>query len=431
MQADYIDTYYARHMASDERYDALEGHHDADICVIGAGLAGLTTALELCRRGRNVTLLEAKRVAWGASGRNGGFVSPGFACGQEKIARKVGTDDARALYRLSMEGVDIVASNIRALAIDGADRSDGIISAIRYDGAADLRDHRDQMENDFGQQLRYMPRDELRTILLSDKYHQALFSPDAFHFHPLNYAHALAREITRLGGRIHEDSAVLALSTRDGKRHLRTATGTISAQEIVLASGGYTDHLCPALQRSFLPIATYVLLTEANAALLDRAIRTTAAIGDDRRAGDYYRRVKGDRLLWGGRITTRTADPADLAGLLRQEMVSTYPQLAPLKVDIAWSGLMSYARHLMPQIGQLAPGLWYCTAFGGHGMNTTAIGGKVIAEGITGESDRYRLFAPFGLAWNGGPFGRAAVQLTYWAYQLQDAWRERSSSKTV
>lgn len=431
MIADYIDTYYARDLASDARYDALEGNHETDICIIGGGLAGLTTALELCRRGRNVTLLEAKRIAWGASGRNGGFVSAGFACGQEKIERKVGADGAKSLYRLSMEGVNIVAANIRDLGIGTADRSDGIISAIRYDDAAGMQRYRDQMETDFGSKLRYMPTDELRSVLLSEKYHQALFSPDSFHFHPLNYAQALAREITRLGGRIHEGSQVLDISMSDGKRRLRTATGTVTAQEIVLTSGGYTDHLCRPLQRSFLPIATYVLLTEADASLPESAIRTTAAIADDRRAGDYYRRVKGDRLLWGGRITTRTADPKDLAGLLRQEMVTTYPQLASLKVDIAWSGLMSYARHLMPQIGQLTPGLWYCTAFGGHGMNTTAIGGRVIAEGITGESDRYRLFTPFGLVWNGGPVGRAAAQLTYWAYQLQDSWRERKSRKAA
>jgi gamma-glutamylputrescine oxidase len=155
------------------------------------------------------------------------------------------------------------------------------------------------------------------------------------------------------------------------------------------------------------------------------AIRTKAAILDDRRAGDYYRVVDdGSRILWGGRITTRTTDPRNIAALLRREMVTTYPQLADLKVDVAWSGLMSYARHLMPQIGQWKPGVWYCTAFGGHGMNTTAIGGTVIAEGIAGESDRYRLFAPFGLDWNGGVLGRAAVQLTYWGYQAADAARE-------
>jgi glycine/D-amino acid oxidase-like deaminating enzyme len=272
-----------------------------------------------------------------------------------------------------------------------------------------------------------MPRDELRALLRSEKYHQALYAPDAFHFNPLNYARALAREICRLGGVIYESSAATSSEVVNGHQVVRTAEGQVTAQEVVFAGGGYTDHLIPALARSFLPIATYVLITEPNAALLESAIRTTAAIGDDRRAGDYYRIVNGDRLLWGGRITTRRADPRDLAGLLRHEMVSTYPQLAELKVDLAWSGLMSYARHLMPQIGRLSPGQWYCTAFGGHGMNTTAIGGKLIAEAITGESDRYQLFAPFGLDWTGGIFGRAAVQLTYWSYQLQDAWRELAS----
>ncbi|HWT98361.1 MAG TPA: FAD-binding oxidoreductase [Terriglobales bacterium] len=431
MPADYIDTYYKRHLTNDECYPALQSDHQTDICIIGGGLAGLTTALELCRRGRMVTVLEAKRVAWGASGRNGGFVSPGYACDLEKISRKAGADQGKQLYRLSMEGVDIVANNIRDLAIHDAERSDGIIGAIRYDDAIGLAAYRDKMDRDFGQHLVLMQRTELRSVLRSAKYHQALFAPDAFHFHPLNYARALVREIRRLGGHIYEDSPAVSITRSNGRQDVTTPGGTIHCQEIVLAGGGYTDRLCPALTRSFLPIATYVLLTEANAALVQAAINTTAAIGDDRRAGDYYRIVRGDRILWGGRITTRTADPQNLAQLLRREMVTTYPQLSPLKVELAWSGLMSYARHLMPQIGRLTPGIWYCTAFGGHGMNTTAIGGKVIAEAITGASDRYRLFAPFALDWNGGIFGKAAAQLTYWTYQLQDAWRERRAQESA
>ena len=170
------------------------------------------------------------------------------------------------------------------------------------------------------------------------------------------------------------------------------------------------------------------MLSETAPELIAQAIRTTAAIGDRRRAGDYYRLVDGGRrVLWGGKITTRTSEPRRLGELLRRSMISTYPQLRNLRVDFAWPGLMSYARHLMPQIGALEPGLWFCTAFGGHGMNTTAIGGRVLAEGITGQSDRYRLFAPFGLDWNGGPVGRLAVQGTYWALQAQDAFNEARS----
>jgi gamma-glutamylputrescine oxidase len=202
--------------------------------------------------------------------------------------------------------------------------------------------------------------------------------------------------------------------------------GEVRARDVVIACGGYTGALEPRLRRSYLPIATYVMLTEPNKALIGQAIRTSAAIGDGRRAGDYYRLVDGgERILWGGKITTRTTAPRRLARLLHQTMASTYPQLKDLRVDLAWSGLMAYARHRMPQIGRLDEGLWYCTAFGGHGLNTTAIGGQLVAEAITGDSDRFRLFQPFSLAWNGGAAGRGAVQATYWAMQAMDLVRER------
>jgi len=428
MPASYIDTHYSRTLATDERFPALSGSRSADVCVVGGGLAGITAALELARRGRQVVLLEGRRVAWGASGRNGGFVSPGYATGLDAIEKLAGRDAAVSLYRLSMEGVRIVADNIRDLGIAEAGPVPGIIAAIRYDGAAALQSYRDRMERDFGRPLRFMPREEVRSLLLSAKYHQALYDADSFHFHPLNYARALVRELRRLGGQVHEDSLVTAAALDGPRKVVTTAAGQVECGDVVFAGGGYTDAVCPALRRAFLPIATYILLTDPIGDRIADAIRTNAAIGDDRRAGDYYRVVGGERILWGGRITTRTSDPRDLAERLRREMVTTYPQLADVRVEIAWSGLMSYARHLMPQIGRLQPGVWYCTAFGGHGMNTTAIGGKVVAEAIAGESDRVRLFEPFGLAWNGGPLGRAAAQLTYWTYQAMDSWRERKAA---
>ncbi|TSD89916.1 FAD-binding oxidoreductase [Mycobacterium sp. KBS0706] len=428
MPASYIDTHYSRTLATDERFPALSGRLSADACVVGGGLAGITAALELARRGRQVVLLEGRRVAWGASGRNGGFVSPGYATGLGAIEKLAGRDAAASLYRLSIEGVRIVADNIRDLGIAEAGPVPGIIAAIRYDGAAGLQAYRDRMERDFGRPLRFMPRKEVRSLLLSAKYHQALYDADSFHFHPLNYARALVRELRRLGGQVHEDSLVTGAALDGPRKVVTTAGGQVECGDVVFAGGGYTDAVCPALRRAFLPIATYILLTDPIRDRVGDAIRTNAAIGDDRRAGDYYRVVGGERILWGGRITTRTSDPHDLAERLRREMVTTYPQLADVHVEIAWSGLMSYARHLMPQIGRLQPGVWYCTAFGGHGMNTTAIGGKVVAEAIAGDGDRYRLFEPFGLAWNGGPLGRAAAQLTYWTYQAMDAWRERKAA---
>lgn len=426
MPSSYIDTYYRRTLASAENYPVAEGRLTAEICIVGGGLAGLTAALELARAGRSVLLLEAERVAWGASGRNGGFVSPGYATSLSAIERRAGREQAEELYRLTMEGVGIVRRNIESLGIADAAPSPGIMRVLRYDGGAALQEERDAQEKRFGRKLRYLGHDETQALLRSPKYHAALADDDAFHFHPLNYARGLAREIQRLGGTIHEGSPVLSCELEGPVKRLRTAQASIEAEQVLFTTGGYTGGLFAPLKRSFLPIATYVLLTEAAPELIGQAIRTSAGIGDDRRAGDYYRLVEGgSRILWGGRITTRTSEPRDVAALLRREMVTTYPQLAPLKVELAWSGLMSYARHLMPQIGQYRPGVWYCTAFGGHGMNTTAIGGTVIAEAIRGDSDRFKLFAPFGLSWNGGPFGTAAVQLTYWSYQAADALRER------
>jgi glycine/D-amino acid oxidase-like deaminating enzyme len=239
----------------------------------------------------------------------------------------------------------------------------------------------------------------------------------------------LAKAFEALGGRIFERSRVHSAVLDGPVKTVRSTRGSVAARDVVFCGGGYTDAVVPALRRGMLPIATYVLLTEPAPDRIAEAIRTTDAVGDNRRAGDYYRVVDGgSRILWGGKITTRTAEPRDLAERLRRTMVSTYPQLDGLRVEVAWSGLMSYARHLMPQIGRIAPGVWHATAFGGHGMNTTAIGGLVLAEAIAGQSDRYRLFEPFGLDWNGGPAGHAAVQLTYWWLQAQDRWRERNAA---
>lgn len=425
MTASYIDTYYRRTVSNDARYPALSGDCAVEVCVIGGGLAGLTTALELARRGRKVAVIERRRVAWGASGRNGGFVLAGYSTGLDNIRRRSNPSDADSLYRLSMEGVEMVRENIATLDIRDAGVTPGILRVLRHDGADGLKKYQAEMNKRFGEKLEFRDRAQVRETLVSEVYHQGLFEPDGFHFHPLNYARAVAVETQRLGGSIFEETAAKGVARIGANHVVTTSGGKVTAQHVVFAGGGYTDGIAPKLQRSYLPIATYVLLTEPLGDLLPRTIRTKAAIGDDRRAGDYYRLVDGGRLLWGGRITTRTQDPQNLVAVLRRQMVGTYPQLKNIKIDAAWSGLMSYARHLMPQIGRQEEGLWYCTGFGGHGMNTTAIAGRVIAQAITGESDRYRLYAPFGLDWNGGPLGKAAVQLTYWAYQAMDAWRER------
>lgn len=428
MATEYIDTYYRRTLADTHTYyPPLAGAASTEVCVVGGGLAGLSTALELARRGRDVVLLEGRRIAWGASGRNGGSVSPAFAAGADTVRRYVDDAHYRELYRLSMEGVEIVRANIDELSIVDAHKVDGRLRVVRYEATESLQRWCDEQQRVFGRDVCFLSRSEVRERLLSDVYHQGIEDPASFHFHPLNYARALARECVRLGVRIYEDAPVTRVVLDGAVKQLGTGQGRVDARTVVLATGGYTDGVVPVLRRAMQPIATYIMLTEPLGDRVRDAIRTTAAIGDDRRAGNYYRVLDEGRIGWGSKITTRVDDPPNLAESLRRELLSVYPQLKGVKVEAAWSGRMSYARHLMPQIGLLAPDVWYCTAFGGHGMNTTAIGGRVVAEGIAGDTQRYKLFAPFGLTWAGGEVGRAAVQLTYWSYQARDWWRERQS----
>ncbi|KAB2680979.1 MULTISPECIES: NAD(P)/FAD-dependent oxidoreductase [Brucella/Ochrobactrum group] len=424
----YPVTYYSRTKADDVARPMLEREITADIAVIGGGLAGLSAALQMSRAGKKVVVLEAESIGFGASGRNGGFVSPGFATGGDAIAARAGRDVAKTLHKMSIEGVEFVRQNITALKIEEARLSPGIMSVRRYDDGDSLKHYADELYRDYDYKLDFHTTAETRNILNSRRYFQSVTDPNAFHIHPLNYLRALGREIERLGGRIFEHSRVVQLLDHGDGKLVKTAEGQVKAGAVLITTGGYTDGLVGQIKRAYLPIATYVMVSEEAPELIASAIRTTSAIGDNRRAGDYYRVIDGGRrLLWGGRITTRAADTPGVVRELRNEMVGTYPQLASLKTELAWSGLMSYARHLMPQIGQLDRATWYCTAFGGHGLNTTAIGGKVVAEAICGQSDRYKLFEKFGLVWAGGAAGLAAAQLTYWKLQMQDWLAERKA----
>lgn len=427
----YNDTYYSRTLANGTVRPALAGRVDADVAIVGAGLAGLTAALDLARAGKSVVVLEAEQVGWGASGRNGGFVGVGYATSLGHIAMMAGKQDAHALFRLSIEGRSIVEENLAALKVQDNTPTYGKLSVLRYSDPGALMARRDQMACGFNYPLEFTPREQVQEVLRSKKYYDALFDPRSFHFHPLNYARSLAAGIEALGGRIFEHSGVIEADLGAPTKLLKTAQGAVGAREVIFATGGYTGPVMPRMKRAVLPIATYVLLTESAPEAIAEAIRVPYAISDNRRAGDYYRLVDGGaRILWGGRITTRTDEPRRLAEMLRGTMVSTYPQLGALKVEVAWSGLMAYARHLMPIIGTEQPGVWHVYGFGGHGLNTTAIGGRVIAEAILGTSDRYKLYAPFGMNWAGGPFGVAAAQMTYWTYQAMDYVREFRASRT-
>lgn len=372
-----------------------------------------------------MAVLEANRIAWGASGRNGGFVAAGFAVGLDTLTAKVGLDHARVLYELSREGVRIVERNIERCGLEAAQSRPGCLRVLRHDDADAMRAARDRLERDFEHRVAYWPMDQVRAHLKSPVYFQGLYDAAAIHIHPLNYALGLAEACEGAGVGLFEDSPAVAIERNGAGHRVATSQGSVEAEHVVLCYSAYGRGLEAGLDRSVLPVATYAIATQADTALMDRAIATLAAVADSRRAGDYYRRLPDGRLLWGGRITTRRSEPSKLAGMLKRDIVAIYPQLAGIEIEYAWSGLMAYAVHKMPIIGCLRPGVWAASGFGGHGLNTTAIAGRLIASGIADGDDRYRVFAPFGRPWAGGALGRAATQAAYWYYQLRDRIEER------
>lgn len=419
-------TWYSQTSLPRAARPALNGDQTCDVCIIGAGIAGLTAALELTRRGKRVIILEAHQVAWGASGRNGGVVSPGWAEGSGAIRKKLGLEQARALFQMSAEGVEIVRDNIRELALTGCAPSAGTIRVKRYDDGAEVKNHIETMRRDFGYELNFLDTAQVRERAHTSRYFQGVEDPNALHFHPLNYCLGLALAIEAAGGRIFEHSKMLAWDREGTDKIVRTAHGTVCCQDLVFCAGGYGGPELQKLSRAYLPIATYVVLTEHLGDGIKNVLDSGAAFSDDRRASDYYRVVEGDRLLWGGRITTRNEqDEKALAAMLKADMVSVYPQLAAVKIDLAWSGLMGYSTNKMPNLGLLEPGVWACTSFGGHGLNTGSIGGRVIAEALCGDSARYQLFKPYLLDWNGGPFGKIAANAIYQSLKVMDFVQER------
>ncbi len=415
LATDYPASWYAATRDSAPERPPLRGKLECDVAVVGGGFAGLHTARLLARQGKDVVVLERRRIGWGASGRNGGFVGAGYAERSGALVDKLGVEHARKLYALSQQGVELVreAAGARPNIVMGH----GKLTVARTDQGAAFADRTRALADKLGASFEPWTTNQVRALLSTGRYFEAVHDPRSFQVHPLNLAQALAAELPR----VFEHTEAVALDTNK----VITTTGEISVRDIVLAGNADLGGIHAKVASAVLPVATYVAVTAKLGDRLEEAVRFHGSISDTRRAGDYYRIVDGDRLLWGGRITTDTREPPRLREMMRRDILSVYPQLGFFEIEWAWPGIMGYALHKMPQVGRLAPGLWVCTAFGGHGVAQTAAGAIAVAEGIAGNDEHWRLFDPFGIVWAGGPFGRLGVQASYWSMQARDWWDER------
>ncbi|CAE6718131.1 Gamma-glutamylputrescine oxidoreductase [Paraburkholderia domus] len=428
MQSFYEAT-VARSAGRSSAYAPLTGRRSANVCIIGGGLAGLSTALGLAERGViDVVVLEAEQVGFGASGRNGGFVFGGYSLDCADLLKTLGPARARELYTLTTDAVDLMRKRIQRYRIDCDVTDAGVILANWFDEPARLDTQRRLMRDSFGVEWEPVAAAALASQLKTSRYHGGLFERNAFHFHPLKYVLGVADAAANAGVQIHEKSPVVRLRPEGSDFAVHTPHGTLDARHVVMAGGGYARNVYARVERAVLPIATYVMATEPLGARLKDAMDTRAAVYDTRFAFDYYRPLPDTRILWGGRISVRDRAPEVIARLLRRDLLKVYPQLHDVRIEHAWGGLMSYARHKMPQIGRSTDGIWYAVGFGGHGMAPTTVSGELLAAAISGERPVPDAFAAFGLTRTYGALGLAAAQLTYTTMQTRDALAARRPS---
>jgi len=420
----YGDSWYSATMVAAPPRPPLSFNFDVDVCVIGGGLAGLTTAREIARRGWSVALLEAGRLAQGASGRNTGFVLPGFGADADRLVARVGFERTKDLWSLAQAGLDYVRDTIRAERAAGIDRQDGWLYVSKTDND-------DEMSRDAGSlaalgcEIELWPTERVRAVLRSERYFSAINYPRAFTIHPVNYALALAAAAERDGARIFEDTPAVSIDPTGVRKRIVTSGARLRASQIVLCGNVELGALMPRVAATLVPVTTYVIATAPLGERLGGAIGYRGGISDTDLADNHYRIVDGDRLMLSGRSTAWLRDPRRYVGALTGDIKKTYPQLGDVAVDYAWAGTLGLTIHRMPQIGDLGSGVWLASGFGGHGLNTTAMAGNLIAHAIVEGDQTWRQFTPFELVWTGGVIGRAAAQLRVVIKRLRAAVDER------
>jgi gamma-glutamylputrescine oxidase len=392
----YVPSYYAASAHSAPEHPALEGSVDTDVCVVGGGIAGCSTALHLAERGMRVVLLEEHRIGWGASGRSGAQAIQGIASGQAKLDRLIGPKAARQVWEVSVEGLELMRQLIRRFSID-CDWVDGHLSAaVKPRHEADLHAEIAELRDVYGyRSVRYMPRTELRSVLATDRYLGALYDSNSGHLHPLNYTLGLAAAAQSMGVQIYGGTRALSFAP-SGNAQVRIATprGEVRARFLVLCGNVFLGAIAPSLAAKIMAVATYIVATEPlGAARAQELITNNSAVSDMNWVLDYFRRSADHRLLFGGRVNYSGLKSFDAPRATRARMLGVYPQLKDVRIEYAWGGDVDITLNRAPHFGRLAPNVFFLQGFSGHGIALTGIAGKLVAEAVGGTAERFDVFA--------------------------------------
>jgi gamma-glutamylputrescine oxidase len=389
----HVRSYYAATANAAPDHPALEGDATFDVCVVGAGIAGCAAALELAERGFRVALLEAERVAWGASGRSGGQAIFGFGTGLDTLVAQVGPAAARRMWDVSVAALDFVRERVARHAID-CDLHWGHMHVATKPRQRDelLELQRELAETCDYHSPRFLEREGVEALLATTRYCAGLYDPRSGHLHPLNYTLGLARAAVAAGVSIFEHSPVTRIEQGDPLR-LVTPRGTISARQAVLTRGGYVAGLRAPSNWRVMPVGTYVVATEPlGEQRIEALMRENIAVADVNFVLDYFRRSADHRLLFGGRVSYSGIDARDTGQATGARMRRVFPQLAGVRLDYVWGGYVDITMNRAPDFGRIGGNLYYLQGFSGHGIAMAGMAGRIAAEAIAGQAERFDLF---------------------------------------
>ncbi len=385
-------SYYAATVNDRTSYPPLKGDVTADVCVVGGGFSGLSTAIAMADRGARVIVLEANRVGWGASGRNGGQLLGGLP-GSERFIRQFGAEGRKIVSELWYRGNDIIEERIKRFAIDCDFRRGSLDAAVKEKHIAGLESFAEEMgKSGQGQDLEMVGRDRVRALLGTDAYVGGLIDRRNAHLHPLNLALGEARGAASIGVVIHEGTNVTGITHGD-RPIVRTGHGTVTCKWVVLAGNAYHALEQKKLGGLLFPAGSYVIATEPLPEdTLKRINPERLAVADTRMVLDYYRLSADGRMLFGGLCQYANRDPKSISGALQPKLLKIYPELASTKIDYEWGGLIGIVISRVPLLGHVAKNVLYLQGYSGHGVNTTHIMSEIIADAIDGKPERLAIY---------------------------------------
>jgi len=419
----YPSSYYAAMATPLPPFSPPQGQIDCDVCVIGGGFMGLSTALNLAERGYDVVLLEAQRVGFGASGRNGGQVGQGQRLDQDELEDLVGKDHARELWTIANQSVDLVRRRAASPLVE-AEFADGIIHADhRKRFVPHSKAYAERLNSEYGyDKIRFIDREECRHLVNSPEYHGGTLDMGAGHIDPLQYALGLARMAQAAGVRIFEQARVTAVNEGEPAT-VDLAGAQVRAGHVVMGMNGYLGKLNRRVAGRVMPINNYVVATAPmSAEQQEDILRNNHAVADSKFVVNYFRFSPDHRLLFGGTESYRYKFPSDIAGKVRKPLEEIFPQLKGIEIDYAWGGTLGITMNRMPHFERLSGNILSLSGFSGHGVAMASLAGEIAAETIAGQAERFDIMAKVpGMPFPGGPALRSPLLMAamLW-YSLRD-----------